>query len=266
MRAYYHGPDHPAKLRIYYWLRSTPPFRTVTAETPHGVMILDLRDYIQHEIFLHGVYEPATLRLFVELIGEGDCVVDVGANVGQFALAAAARVGASGSVLAIEPHPLNCEQLLANRRASAYRDRIEVVFGAASDHRQMIDFGIPPPSARAICRARPDSTTEGFWAPALQIPDILKQLKRDRVKAIKIDVEGAERGVLKGFLDAGMRPENIIFEYAPGQFDYDEGAGSLIRFVEGFGYRCFDVEGAPFGNKEKLPESNVWARFCRGRD
>lgn len=267
LRAYYHGPDHPAKLRLYYWLRSTPPFRNVRTTMPYGTMILDIRDYIQHEIFLHGVYEPATLKRFVELIGEGDCVVDIGANVGQFALAAAARVGASGSVIAIEPNPQNCQQLLANRKASNFCARIEVVFAAVSDDRRLIDFGVPSPFARAICRPRPaGSDAEGFWAPAVRIQEVLQALEPSRVKAVKIDVEGAERDILKSLFVSGFRPENIIFEYAPEQFDYGEQDGTLIGFVESFGYRCFDVAGLPFGSRAELPESNVWARLRAQQD
>ncbi len=231
---------------------------------PFGKMILDIRDYVQHEIFLNGVHEPATLACFLNMIREGDCIIDVGANVGQFTLAAASRVGPSGSVIAVEPYPNNCEQLLINRKLSNYCDRIEVVVAAVSGGFEITDFTIPSPFARGLCRARPASSrVEGFWIPSVGVYDVVRRFGITSAKAVKIDVEGAERSVLKSLLKSGnLRPENIIFEYIPTQFDYDEGDCNLIQFVESFGYKCFGVDGIPYEKCSIIPEGNVWAKLC----
>ena len=47
--------------------------------------------------------------------------VDVGANVGTYALALARHVGASGKVIAIEPHPVTHARLAFNNAASRLR-------------------------------------------------------------------------------------------------------------------------------------------------
>src|SRR5438105_131611 len=44
-------------------------------------------------------------QLFRSYLRKGDCVVDVGANIGAVTLTAASRVGAQGSIYAFEPHP-----------------------------------------------------------------------------------------------------------------------------------------------------------------
>jgi hypothetical protein len=44
-------------------------------------------------------------RLFARYLRLGDCVIDVGANIGTVTLMAASRVGPQGSVYAFEPHP-----------------------------------------------------------------------------------------------------------------------------------------------------------------
>lgn len=46
---------------------------------------------------------PQLLRMADELVAPGDVVWDVGANVGLFTFAAAARAGPTGNVYAIEP-------------------------------------------------------------------------------------------------------------------------------------------------------------------
>src|SRR2546423_3661776 len=50
----------------------------------------------------------------------GGVFVDVGANVGTYALVMARHVGAGGTVIAIEPHPVTHARLAFNRAASGY--------------------------------------------------------------------------------------------------------------------------------------------------
>src|SRR4030095_9196737 len=49
--------------------------------------------------------DPGLLALCEEVVAPGQCVWDVGANVGVFAFAAAHLAGPSGTVLAVEPDP-----------------------------------------------------------------------------------------------------------------------------------------------------------------
>src|SRR5438067_451478 len=71
--------------------------------------------------------------------------VDVGANVGTYALALAHHVGPGGKVIAIEPHPVTHARLAFNRSASGYT-QVKLVPAAAgpSDGELMIDhIGFP---------------------------------------------------------------------------------------------------------------------------
>ena len=46
--------------------------------------------------------------------------VDVGANVGTYAMVLARHVGANGKVIAIEPHPVTHARLAFNHAASGF--------------------------------------------------------------------------------------------------------------------------------------------------
>src|SRR6188474_2468846 len=61
---------------------------------------------------------------------KGGVFVDVGANVGTYALALARHVGADGKVIAIEPHPVTHARLKFNRDASG-ATRVTLVAAAA---------------------------------------------------------------------------------------------------------------------------------------
>ena len=56
-------------------------------------------------IIRKGMFETETVGAFAALLTPGMTVMDVGANVGQFTLVAARRVGPSGRVHAFEPTP-----------------------------------------------------------------------------------------------------------------------------------------------------------------
>src|SRR5262249_61825033 len=50
----------------------------------------------------------------------GGVFVDIGANVGTYAMVLARRVGAGGKVIAVEPHPVTFARLTFNNMASGY--------------------------------------------------------------------------------------------------------------------------------------------------
>src|SRR5712672_1530484 len=62
----------------------------------------------------------------------GGVFVDVGANVGTYAMVLARHVGASGKVIAIEPHPVTHARLAFNRTASGFTQAV-LVAAAAGD-------------------------------------------------------------------------------------------------------------------------------------
>lgn len=68
------------------------------------------------DIFISGVYDKTLNRL-----REGQKVIDIGAQCGIFALAAAAR---GATVLCVEPLPENYELLVENARLNGYETRI----------------------------------------------------------------------------------------------------------------------------------------------
>ena len=71
--------------------------------------IFDKRAYLQHGIQLQ----------------KGDCVLDVGANIGLFAAYAASAVGHTGRVVALEPIPPVFEAALANMQSLASEGALE---------------------------------------------------------------------------------------------------------------------------------------------
>jgi precorrin-6B methylase 2 len=74
----------------------------------------NLNEPAAFSLLVDGVYQRDVLEVMLELLPEGGTFVDVGANVGAFALPAACRVGQHGHVFALEPSARLFQCLRAN--------------------------------------------------------------------------------------------------------------------------------------------------------
>ncbi len=255
-------PVHRSQERIGKILRRILGTQRVLVDTRFGRMRLDVGDIVQRHILSRGAYEIHTVAAIEQLLQPGDIVVDVGAHVGQYTLAASRKVGEQGRVVAIEPNPETFLDLktnvLLNRAAN-----VETVHCAIGRRSELVSFMLPPPGNRGSSR-RSSRDDADYWTGLLALPDVLARLDIRRVDVLKIDVEGAELDVLDPLITLpSLRPQHIFFEFVPDQLDYGLGARAFLGFVETNGYALFDVLGRPYTWGGELPEHNVWARRKR---
>jgi hypothetical protein len=92
--------------------------RRVLGKSDHAVLRrngitweLDLQEGIDFSIFLLGGFELATLRLHDSILGPGDSVLDVGANIGAHTLPFARLLGKAGRVYARNSHLSNLDEM-----------------------------------------------------------------------------------------------------------------------------------------------------------
>ncbi|MCK1744384.1 FkbM family methyltransferase [Bradyrhizobium sp. 139] len=141
--------------------------------------------------------------------------VDIGANVGTFALVMARQVGSAGKVVAIEPHPMTFARLSFNRAASK-ATQVHLVQAAAgdSDGELMIESGGGNLGATHVATGAPSA--DAIKVPSLRLTRILDEAGVAQVDALKIDVEGFEDRVLIGFFrDApqSLWPRAVVIEH-----------------------------------------------------
>lgn len=145
----------------------------------------------------------------------GDVLVDIGANVGTYALALAPTVGRKGTVIAVEPHPVVHERLAFNRAASRLLQvRLVAAAAADCDGELMIKTDLDNLGAsHVVTGTRPG---EAIKVPALTLLRILGDAGVTRVDALKIDVEGFEGVVLTGFFaqaPQALWPHAVVIEH-----------------------------------------------------
>jgi FkbM family methyltransferase len=146
---------------------------------------------------------------------KGGVFVDVGANVGTYALALARYVGAHGKVIAIEPHPVTHARLKFNREASG-ATQVTLVAAAAgpADGELLIETDGDNLGASHIVTAQPAGNA--LRVPALRLRRILDEAGVSQVDALKIDIEGFEDRVLTGFFKEAppsLWPRAVVIEH-----------------------------------------------------
>lgn len=217
----------------------------VMAEMPGGrALCLPLADDdISRFIRLHGEWEPETTAYLRRTIRPGWNCVDVGANVGWFAILMADLAGPAGRVVAVEPLTELCECIREAARANGLISRLTVVEGAATE----TEGGTLRLNLHG---SKLGVTTERVpfdWAPA-ETRDVgtvtLDRLLHswERCDLIKIDVEGSEPRVIRGALATieKYRPL-LLVEFLPRHCDDAEGwlaelqAIGSIRSIEAGG-------------------------------
>jgi FkbM family methyltransferase len=145
----------------------------------------------------------------------GGVFVDVGANVGTYAMVLARQVGPAGKVIAIEPHPITHARLAFNRAASGFAQVILVAAAAGpTDGELMIETDGDNLGASHIVSGQ--ASSKAIRVPSLRLQRILGDAGVDHVDALKIDVEGFEDRVLTGFFKEAppsLWPRAVVIEH-----------------------------------------------------
>jgi FkbM family methyltransferase len=143
------------------------------------------------------------LKIVCKLVKTGDCVIDIGANIGVYTRAFSDLVGQKGLVYSIEPVPVTFSFLKHNVKKLGLAN-VEAMNVAISDSNGTVKMEIPTYAsgghnfyrARVIGKERSEKTST-VDVQCVTIDSKFFQLLK-KISFIKCDVEGHELACLKG--------------------------------------------------------------------
>jgi FkbM family methyltransferase len=146
----------------------------------------------------HMTWNADEYTAFRATVKPGDVVLEAGANVGAYTLLFGQWVGSTGRVVAFEPDPSAFEGLERHLSINRVSDRVTAVAAAVTDgqaDRMRLMLGESSGISRMASAA--DGASRVRDVPALSIDNFCDR-HHLTPQVIKIDVEGAELGVLRG--------------------------------------------------------------------
>lgn len=196
------------------------------------------------------------VSLMLQLVSPGDAVLDVGAHLGTFTLAAAA---AGSPVLAIEASPDNAGLLRASVARNGFR-YASVVSAAASDQPGRLRFHAVGPWGTVVDSEPSPLSIE---VPAVTIDELIFELGFPRPRFVKVDVEGSEIRAMHGMahlLSLEDAPALLLESNGHTLNLMGMGPSDLLREVEGFGYTAHFIDRArliPVRSADLQPRTEV---------
>lgn len=247
------------------------PEALVKARLKYGpVMWVRPNDPIGRAIFYDGQWEPAVISHFAKELRAGDVVLDVGANIGQFALVAASIVGTTGRVIAVEAGSAAFKILQMNIADNRFTT-VKTCHMAAWDCETTLHLGGVREDMLGWGKVQHNATEQSETIPARRLDKVLAEQGCSRVDVMKIDIEGAELKALQGMdqLFKTNPPRCVYCEVANNHDAYGATVHDLVGFFLDRGYRGLLLEDTgpkPLDLKSQGVTFNVTVVFVLDRE
>lgn len=214
------------------------PFRAAREIEGAGRLSVGIVDVVERQLFVEGVWDEHVRDALRRHLREGDCFVDVGANIGYFSLMASVLVGSTGRVVAIEPSHINLERLCGNLALNGCGN-VAVVSLAASSSHGSLQINFPTPNNAGAASLRTIPSVAGNLVLACPLDEVI-EAQALRPSVVKLDVEGFELEALKGMKNTLVRFRPVVICELTDSFLREMGQSSreLIKFMEVLGYVC----------------------------
>lgn len=185
------------------------------ARVQGGELLAPLDDYIGRAAFFTGDLDRKISWICSHVVDPGDTVLDIGANIGLVSLLLASLVGPEGHVHAFEPNPVLLD-LLKQTFDHNHLTNVTLHPFALGPSETVLNLRIPRVNAGAGSLIRNQANMDCFNHAVCvkRLSQVIEDEHIDRIRLVKIDVEGYEDQVFAGaqLMFERACPEMILFE------------------------------------------------------
>ncbi len=171
---------------------------------------------LEYKVYYTGIYEEGTLHVMQTCLHEGDRFLDIGSNLGMMSMFAATQVGPSGQVYAFEPQPNTFKMLKQNITMNGFQNIHPHNMAVGSHPESTTIYDSLGNRGSASLLKSENSSDQSSDVDVIPLDDVIQEKKIERIKMMKIDVEGWELEVLKGakHLLASPQAPVLCIEYS----------------------------------------------------
>ncbi len=201
----YNTPIPKGKHRLYLLALSLvgePPKQLVASAHDGRRFVVDLATGMQTTVYFLGEYEKPVSTIVETLIQDNDCKVflDAGANFGWYTSLFHKYAGGKGEVHAFEPVPSIFENLSRNWELMGCPQNVRINNLALGEAERVLAInlfaGLSSGHASISTQDRNDAIP--FECRMVTLDSYIEDNKTEQVDFVKVDIEGAELGFLKG--------------------------------------------------------------------
>ncbi|KKP77995.1 MAG: FkbM family methyltransferase [Candidatus Moranbacteria bacterium GW2011_GWF2_35_39] len=218
----------------------------VKARVLGNTMYLKVSDGGLHRrLILRGIREEEHTRQIRDNIKPEMVGIDLGANVGYFAVMESTLVGPRGKVYCIEPEPSNVRLLMKNIFANNFEDRAEVFQYLIGDHNgseklYLSEFG----NVHSVSAAR--NKKGSIEVEMITLDKFLEQneLRPEDVDFLRMDIEGYEVMAFQGMQNLlnSKSPFKIFMEFHPSYYpEWGWTFEKLLNYLESYGFKIVEI-------------------------
>lgn len=228
-------------LRLVRYIVMLWPF-PVPVTLSNGIRLyVDFRSSTSREIYIKGTYDPAVAKEICEGLSADSTFIDVGANVGFYSILAWDSMGRSGEVYAFE---------IDRRAIRSFQKTLRV---NNINNIYLYPIAVGRTQGRGFIRRKFDSacteiieTDKQGDISIISLDEFFKDNNLDKLRLIKIDVEGTELFVLEGAkrLINKYKPKIICEAYNKHTKRHGYQVLKITSLLRSWGYKVNNINNA----------------------
>ena len=227
--------------------------KLVNMECYGGHFLVDVNEHLGYGFFVNDGFDPLVLQVAQYLdIDDTSILLDIGANIGSTCLPFALQYNAD--VIAVEASKSNALLLLKNASLNKVKLWAHIVCAVdplTAKSNEWLNLYSKSGNAAANSLFKEwnpsKSTPDVEIVKTMTIDSILQGVDLNRIKIVKIDIEGAEAMALRGFETLSLLQAPLLFEYRIDVMkrDLNDDGSELLQIID----RNFDVFGISAKNE-----------------
>ena len=200
---------------------------------------VDISDYIGH--YLYFGFKDNSNENLINLISQGNTIIDIGTNIGATALQLALCTGSTGFVYGFEPDPVNYSSCIENIKLNNISNVLVGNIGLG-DQDATLNMVVQTPLNRGGNRIKSKSDNDEVEQKLVKVTALDNWVDKNKniskIDLIKIDVEGYEMKVLQGARQTikTFKPTLFIELDDNNLREQNSSAKELIGVLLNFGY------------------------------